>query len=129
MVRREDEWVWGWDSTPGIVSVWAEIDGRATLWRRIPDMGQLVREEQRFRPWLVLDRLEDLHHLGDRLGPEGCEKALIRIASWMVLAPCATWSPLATEESSSRRCWRGRPGVWDSASPICAISGRNPCSP
>ena len=77
MARREDEWVWGWDSTPGIVSVWAEIDGRATLWRRIPDMGQLVREEQRFRPWLVLDRLEDLHHLGDRLGPEGCEKALI----------------------------------------------------
>lgn len=77
MARREGEWVWGWDSTPGIVSVWAEIDGRATLWRRIPDMGQLVREEQRFRPWLVLDRLEDLHHLGDRLGPEGCEKALI----------------------------------------------------
>jgi len=77
MARREDEWVWGWDSTPGIVSVWAEIDGRATLWRRIPGMGQLVREEQRFRPWLVLDRLEDLHHLGDRLGPEGCEEALI----------------------------------------------------
>src|SRR5271157_5199838 len=77
MARREDEWVWGWDSTPGIVSVWAEIDGRATLWRRIPDIGQLVREEQRFRPWLVLDRLEDLHHLGDRLGPEGCEKAQI----------------------------------------------------
>jgi hypothetical protein len=31
MARREDEWVWGWDSTPGIVSVWAEIDGRATV--------------------------------------------------------------------------------------------------
>ena len=77
MGRREDQWLWGWDSTPGIVSVWAEIDGRATLWRRIPGMGQLVREEQRFRPRLVLDRLEDLHHLCDRLGPEGCEEALI----------------------------------------------------
>ena len=23
----EDEWLWGWDDTPGIVSVWAEADG------------------------------------------------------------------------------------------------------
>ena len=77
MARREDEWVWGWDSTPGIVSVWAEMDGHVTVWRRIPGTGELVREEQRFRPWLVLDRLDDLRHLGDRLGPEGCERALI----------------------------------------------------
>ena len=77
MARREDEWVWGWDSTPGIVSVWAEMDGRATVWRRIPGTGELVREEQRFRPWLVLDRLDDLRHLGERLGPEGCERAVI----------------------------------------------------
>jgi hypothetical protein len=26
--RTEDEWLWGWDPTPGIVSVWAEADGR-----------------------------------------------------------------------------------------------------
>jgi len=77
MARREDEWVWGWDSTPGIVSAWAEMDGHVTVWRRIPGTGELVREEQRFRPWLVLDRLYDLRHLGDRLGPEGCERALI----------------------------------------------------
>ena len=25
----EDEWLWGWDPTPGIVSVWAERNGRA----------------------------------------------------------------------------------------------------
>jgi DNA polymerase elongation subunit (family B) len=37
----------------------------------------LVREEARFRPWLVLDRLDDMHHLGDRLVPEGCERGLI----------------------------------------------------
>jgi DNA polymerase I len=78
MVRHEDEWVWGWDSTPGIVSVWADLDGRATVWRRVPRTGELVREETRFRPWLVLDRLDDLQHLGSRLGPDGgCEKALV----------------------------------------------------
>jgi len=53
-------------------------DGRPRH-RVAPDSGhrELVREEQRFRPWLVLDRLDDLRHLGDRLGPEGCERALI----------------------------------------------------
>ena len=52
----EDEWLWGWDPTPGIVSVWAEPDGRAIVWRRIPETGALVREDERFRPWLLLDR-------------------------------------------------------------------------
>jgi DNA polymerase, archaea type len=75
--QREDEWVWGWDATPGIVSVWAELDGRATVWRRLPKTGELVREDTRFQPWLVLDRLDDLHHLGERLGPEDGERALI----------------------------------------------------
>jgi len=77
MERREDEWVWGWDSTPGIVSVWADLDGRATVWRRIPASVELVREEARSRPWLLLDRLDDLQHLGHRLGRNGCEKATI----------------------------------------------------
>jgi hypothetical protein len=48
--RREDEWVWGWDATPGIVSVWADLGGRVTVWRRIRGTGELVREECRFRP-------------------------------------------------------------------------------
>jgi len=73
----EDEWLWGWDPTPGIVSVWAEADGRATVWRRIPETGVLVREEARFRPWLLLDRLDDLRHLGPRLAPEGTAGALV----------------------------------------------------
>jgi hypothetical protein len=75
--QREDEWVWGWDSTPGIVSVWADLDDRASVCRRIPMSGELVREEARFRPWLVLDRLDDLRHLGNRLGPEGGERTPI----------------------------------------------------
>src|SRR6185503_13481599 len=62
----QDEWLWGWDPTPGIVSVWAEGSGRATVWRRVD--GALVREEERFRPWLLLDRLDDLQHLGKQLG-------------------------------------------------------------
>ncbi|MFN8574788.1 MAG: DNA polymerase domain-containing protein [Gemmatimonadaceae bacterium] len=67
----EEEWLWGWDPTPGIVSVWADGDGRAIVWRRLPDSGALVREEERFRPWMLLDQLTDLAHLGDRLAVDG----------------------------------------------------------
>ncbi|HEY1496512.1 MAG TPA: ribonuclease H-like domain-containing protein, partial [Candidatus Solibacter sp.] len=76
MSRAEDEWLSGWDPTPGIVSVWAEADGRATIWRRIAETGELVREEARFRPWLLLDRLDDLQHLGPELAREGEAGAL-----------------------------------------------------
>ncbi len=65
------DWLWGWDPTPGIVSVWAELSGAAIVWRRLPESGDLVREDTRFRPWLVLDRLDDLAHLRERLAPEG----------------------------------------------------------
>jgi DNA polymerase elongation subunit (family B) len=77
LLQAEDEWVWGWDPTPGIVSVWADVEGRAVVWRRIPQTGELVREEARYRPWVVLDRLNDLRHLGDRLRPEGTANALV----------------------------------------------------
>ncbi|HLK99689.1 MAG TPA: DNA polymerase domain-containing protein [Myxococcaceae bacterium] len=79
-----EEWLWGWDPTPGIVSVWAEPDGRAFVWRRTPGMGTLVREEVRFRPWLLLASLEDLSHLGDRLRPEQEGPAPNRV-SWQEL--------------------------------------------
>ena len=59
--RAEDEWLWGWDATPGIVSIWAEEDGRASVWRRIPGTGELVREVEQFRPWILLDRLDTPH--------------------------------------------------------------------
>ncbi len=73
---REHEWLWGWDPTPGIVSVWAELDGSAFVWRRL-DTGELVFEECRFRPWLVLDTLNDLEHLRTQLRPEGDPDALV----------------------------------------------------
>ena len=47
----------GWDSTPGIVSVWADWDGSATVWRRSAPTGALVQEEARFRPWVLTDDL------------------------------------------------------------------------
>ena len=55
-----DQWLWGWDPTPGIVSVWAEPGGRVVVWRRSPATGELIREEDRFEPWLLLDRLDDV---------------------------------------------------------------------
>jgi DNA polymerase elongation subunit (family B) len=64
---EKEEWLWGWDPTPGIVSVHADHDGRVTVWRRIPETGALIREDGRFRPWLLLDRLDDLMHLGSAL--------------------------------------------------------------
>src|SRR5262245_33951268 len=70
MATLENEWLWGWDPTPGIVSVWAERDGSALVWRRDPATGVLLRERERFRPWLLLPSLEDLAHLGPRLVPE-----------------------------------------------------------
>ena len=70
MTSTEDEWLHGWDRTPGIVSVWAESDGRALVWRRDPQTRALTREAERFRPWLLTSSLADLRHLGARLEPE-----------------------------------------------------------
>ncbi|MEI9936432.1 MAG: DNA polymerase domain-containing protein [Pseudomonadota bacterium] len=66
----EEEWLWGWDQTPGIVSVWADSEGRATVWRRDAESRVLLREEAVFRPWLLLASLVDLQHLTTRLQPE-----------------------------------------------------------
>ncbi|MFZ5896980.1 MAG: DNA polymerase domain-containing protein [Myxococcota bacterium] len=86
MSSSEDEWLWGWDSTPGIVSVFAEGDGRVLVWRRLAS-DRLVREEERYRPWLLLASLEDLEHLGGRL----------RSASAGVSAGALTYEELSGE--------------------------------
>ena len=57
-----DEWVFGWDPTPGIVSVWASRDGHALVWRR--EGEQVLCTRERFRPWLFATTLSDLAHLG-----------------------------------------------------------------
>jgi DNA polymerase, archaea type len=58
----KDEWLWGWDPTPGIVSIHATLDGHAFVWRRSADTDVLVREDARFRPWLLLAHPDDLRH-------------------------------------------------------------------
>jgi DNA polymerase, archaea type len=60
-----DAWLFGWDPTPGIVSVWADRDGRAIVWQRT---GEGVRcTEDRFRPWLFAASIDDVCHLGSAL--------------------------------------------------------------
>jgi len=65
---NNDAWLFGWDDTPGIVSVWADRSGRALVWRRVAQ--QVVCEEERFRPWLFAAHLDDLAHLGSNLRAE-----------------------------------------------------------
>jgi DNA polymerase elongation subunit (family B) len=82
-----DEWLWGWDPTPGIVSVWAESDGRATVWRRVG--GALVREESRFRPWLLLAHRDDVAGADatiEELAGDGALRFLVRARNGRVLA-------------------------------------------
>ncbi|HEY7780766.1 MAG TPA: DNA polymerase domain-containing protein [Ktedonobacterales bacterium] len=66
-MATQDEWLWGWDPTPGIVSVWADRDGRALIWRRAPGGGSVTCQRDHFRPWLLLPSLDDLAQLGPRL--------------------------------------------------------------
>ncbi len=53
-----DEWLFGWDDTPAIVSVWADRSGRALVWRRIGQ--QVICEQERYRPWIYAQNLDDL---------------------------------------------------------------------
>ncbi len=60
-----DDWLFGWDPLPGIVSVWADTTGHARVWQR---SGETVRcLGDRFRPWLFAANLDDLSHLGPAL--------------------------------------------------------------
>ena len=60
----------------------------------MPDTGALVREDVRFRPWLLLDGVDDLRHLGAALGPDGDSTALVHyrelegpgVLRWLVRA-------------------------------------------
>ena len=79
MSALDDEILFGWDPTPGIVSVWADHDGEALVWRRIG--GELRLERERFRPWLLAVSLDDVLHLGDQLAAEDAPhaaRALVR---------------------------------------------------
>src|SRR5690348_10330658 len=63
-----DDALFGWDPTPGIVSVWASRAGKAWVWQRIGDRVRCTRAS--FRPWLFATTLDDLAHLGSALQPK-----------------------------------------------------------
>src|SRR5437667_8442961 len=65
--HTEDEYIFGWDPTPGIVSVWANREGLAMIWRR--EGNRIISARESFRPWLFASSLDDLTHLGSRLVP------------------------------------------------------------
>jgi DNA polymerase, archaea type len=60
-----DEYLFGWNQTPGIVSVWASHAGKALMWQRTP--AGIVCTREAFRPWLFATTLDDLAHLGGAL--------------------------------------------------------------
>lgn len=64
-MQAADEYLFGWNPTPGIVSVWAQRDGRVVIWRR--EGGGIVRSSDRYRPWLLATSLDDLSYLGPML--------------------------------------------------------------
>ena len=100
----QDEWLWGWDPTPGIVSVWAGPDGRAIVWRRNPATGTLIREEDRFRPWLLLDRIDDLPPAGPLVNVRELEgDGALR---YLVTADDARTLATAVLQGASRRLGR-----------------------
>ena len=60
-----DDWLFGWDKLPGVVSVWANRQGRALVWQRTKAGVRCL--EDRFRPWLFAANLLDLKELGSKL--------------------------------------------------------------
>ncbi len=64
-IHSSDESLFGWDPTPGIVSVWASRSGKAWVWQRMGDRVHCTRET--FRTWLFATTLDDLTHLGSAL--------------------------------------------------------------
>jgi DNA polymerase, archaea type len=64
---KTSENLFGWDPTPAIVSVWANREGLAIIWRR--EGEHITSTRERFRPWLFASSLDDLDHLGSRLVP------------------------------------------------------------
>ena len=87
VVEGQDEYLFGWDPMPGIVSVWASRDGRAILWRRVkePQGERVLCTEERFRPWLFASTLEDLKQVGPALLPSNAPGAKDGLVSYRIL--------------------------------------------
>ncbi|HCI80599.1 MAG TPA: DNA polymerase [Ktedonobacter sp.] len=86
-IQASDEHLFGWDTTQGIVSVWASRDGRAIVWRREKrnDGEHVVCTTERFRPWLFAASLADLIHIGPALQPHTAPGASNGILNYRLL--------------------------------------------
>lgn len=73
---NSDERLFGWDALTGIVSVWAQRDGRAIIWRR--EGERVTCTAERFRPWLFARTLDDLAHVGQDLQPMQTASARVK---------------------------------------------------
>jgi DNA polymerase, archaea type len=60
-----DPWLFGWDTTSGIISAWAERSGKALVWRRVED--KVTYSQEQYRPWLYAAHLEDVKQLASSL--------------------------------------------------------------
>lgn len=82
-VTADDELLFGWNPTPGIVSVWADRGGQALVWQRVDDRVTCRRD--RFRPWLFAATLDDLAYLRPQSAPaDGPSiKRVSATARWM----------------------------------------------
>ena len=63
--RNTKAWVFGWDQTPGIVSLYTGVNGEVLIWRR--EDGALKLERDHYRPWVFSEHLKHLTHLGNAL--------------------------------------------------------------
>jgi DNA polymerase, archaea type len=64
-IHQTKDWVFGWDTTPGIVSLWTGSGGEVLVWRR--ENSILKLEHDRYRPWIFAESLKHLSHLGNAL--------------------------------------------------------------
>jgi DNA polymerase I len=79
----EDAWLFGSDPTPGIVSVYANREGTALVWRR--EGGQILFERVRYRPWLYAASLADLAHVKASVHPVTAGGAGTALVTYRVL--------------------------------------------
>ncbi len=68
----------------GIVSVHADREGRALIWRRVA--GALTCERARFRPWVFASSLADVEHLGRGLADDRAPEAPRALVTYRELA-------------------------------------------
>ena len=76
----EDAWLFGSDQTRGIVSIYANREGIALVWRR--EGESILYERVRFRPWLYGASLADLAHVKASVLPEAASNSSTALVTY-----------------------------------------------